>query len=91
MNTKQMFAIGAFGMGGYEKIIEFSCGVAGYICYSLSGYNGNFGDKTLLTQKNAAGKRSDGSDWVWPQDIVPARVYVGIKGYNVRSLCLPGA
>jgi hypothetical protein len=93
--TKELHAVGAFGMGGYEKIVEINCGVEGYVCFSLSGYNGNFGDATnpqniahVARKQAVSPKRTDGTDWVYPQDVVPARVYVGVKGYNVR-LFLP--
>jgi hypothetical protein len=91
--TKELHAVGAFGMGGYEKIVEINCGVEGYVCFSLSGYNGNFGGDAQkianVARKQAVSpKRTDGTDWVYPQDVVPARVYVGVKGYNVR-LFLP--
>ena len=83
--TKTAYAVGAFGMGGFEKIVEVNCGNTNYVCFSLSGYNGNFGSKDeQLTRKKAQtanNKRDDGTDFVYPQNIVPSRLYVGVKGY----------
>jgi hypothetical protein len=88
MAAGELWAVGAFGMGGYEKIVEFNCGVEGYVCFGISGYNGNFGGdakEALVSRKrNVQATRADGTPWVYPQDIVPARVYVGKKGYKVR-------
>lgn len=87
MAAGEMWAVGAFGMGGYEKIVEISCGVEGYACFAISGYNGNFGGSAwsaLVDRKKAQdATRADGTEWVYPQNIVPARVYVGVKGYKV--------
>jgi len=86
--TKQLHAVGAFGLGGWEKIVEFNCGDSRFTCFSPSGYNGNFGGsdmKTAIVNRMVAkqAKRSDGTDWVFPQNIVPARIYVGRK--NVKA------
>lgn len=90
--TKTAYAVGAFGMGGYEKIVEVNCGVAGYVCFSLSGYNGNFGaNSQLLARKNAAGKRADGTAWAYSQNVVPARIYIGVKGYTAAGAACGGA
>lgn len=83
--NKISYAVGAFGMGGFEKIVEVNCGHADYVCFSISGYNGNFGSDAKagqVTRKNAAGARDDGTDYVYPQNIVPSRLYVGVKGYK---------
>ena len=83
--TKTAYAVGAFGMGGYEKIVEVNCGNARYVCFSISGYNGNFGSKDEQLRRKKAqssnNKRDDGTDFVYPQNIVPSRLYVGVKGY----------
>merc|ERR1711920_114910 len=84
LKTHKAYATGVFTLGGFEKIVEFNCGIPGYVCFSPSGYNGAFG----LAEpeiRNALFKRQDGSDYAWPQDIVPARVYVGKKGYNAKG------
>lgn len=87
--TKTMYAAGAFGQGGYEKIVEMSCGVAGsYVCFAMSGYNGEFGNGAmpLLERKKAVSpKRSDGTDWVWTENVVPSRMYIGLKGYDAKG------
>jgi hypothetical protein len=87
------YAVGAFGMGGYEKIVENNCGVAAYVCFAISGYNGNFGANTALAaRKNTiSGNRVDGTPWVYAQNIVPARVYVGVKGYTQAGVACAGA
>lgn len=48
----------------------------------LLGYNGNFGDyDNVIDKRNAAyGNRSDGKPWVKPENVVPSRIYIGIKG-----------
>lgn len=46
-----------------------------------SGYNGNFGSyDAVIEKRNASYSRHDGKDFVKPENIVPARIYVGIKG-----------
>ena len=88
--TRKMYAVGVFGLGGFEKVVEFNCGHADFTCFSISGYNGNFGDsnatKAILARKKAVSpKRKDGSDWVYPQNIVPIRMYIGRKGYTEKG------
>ena len=88
--SRKMYAAGVFGLGGFEKIVEFNCGHEDFVCFSPSGYNGNFGGSdaktAIVNAKKATGKvRKDGNDWVYPQDIVPARVYVGRKGYDATG------
>lgn len=81
--TKTAYAVGAFGMGGYEKIVEVNCGTTTHVCYAVSGYNGAFGaNDPLLARKQATGKRVDNTDWAYAQNIVPSRVYIGVKGYK---------
>ena len=85
--TETLHATGAFGAGGFQKIVEFGCGTEGYVCFAISGYNGNFGYKKakeglLARRKEVEPLRSDGTEWVYPQHIVPARVYIGLKGYK---------
>lgn len=47
-----------------------------------AGYNGAFDNytKVLDARNEEYGPRPDGSDWVWTRDVVPSRVYIGIKG-----------
>jgi len=84
--TKTLYAAGALGLGGYEKAVEVNCGNANYVCVSPSGYNGNFGGDAKpgqVRRKQAKkAKRADNTDWVFPQNIVPARMYIGAKGYK---------
>ena len=89
MATKTAYAVGAFGLGGYEKIVEFNCGTPGYVCFGISGYNGAFGsgshDAMVARRQAISATRSDGTDWVFPQNIVPARIYVGLKVMQRRA------
>jgi len=85
--TKTAYALGVFTQGGFEKVIEFSADNEEYVAFSPSGYNGNiYGDNTaVLGRRNSQYTRSDGQPYVWPQDIVPARVYIGKKGYDEQG------
>lgn len=88
-DNKAAYPIAPIGMGGFEKLTEMSCGIEGYVCIVVSGYNGAFSvsDKDAWAAKrNAeAGKRSDGTDYAYPQNIVPSRVYVGKKGVDMNG------
>lgn len=80
-----MWAVAAFTNGGFEKIVEVNCKIAGHVCFSVSGYNGAFGGdirEEAVARRNAIKKRADGSDFPYPQNIVPARLYIGKKGFN---------
>lgn len=85
--TKTSYAVGSMTNSGFEKIIEFKSGHNDYVAFSPSGYNGNFGSyDALIAKRNALkGARSDNKPYVKPQDIVPARVYIGKKGYNAKG------
>lgn len=87
LSTMTAYASGVFTLGGFEKIVEFNCGHPDYVCFAPSGYNGNFGVSSPdeAARKNAMGKRPDGTDYVFTQYVVPARVYVGVKGYNAHG------
>ena len=89
MDKKTAWAVGAFGMGGYEKIVEVNCGTPHYVCFAVSGYNGAFNgasDAMVARRKAAYGDtRTDGEEWVFTQNIVPARLYVGVKGYTAKG------
>lgn len=82
--TGNMYATGVFTLGGFEKIVEFNCGHEGYVCFSPSGYNGNFGVSDA-SRKNAEGLRPDGQPYVWTQYVVPSRIYIGQKGRNAKG------
>lgn len=81
LSTFSMYAVGVFTLGGFEKVVEVNCGHPDYVCFSPSGYNGAFGVTTPLRE----GTRLDGTPYVWPHDIVPARLYVGKKGFNASG------
>jgi hypothetical protein len=85
--TKTAYAAGVFTLGGFEKIVEFNCGHSAYVCFAPSGYNGAFNvDRTAeAARKNTFGLRPDGTPYVFPQYVVPARVYVGVKGMNAHG------
>jgi len=87
LKTKAAYATGVFTLGGFEKIVEVNCGHPDYVCFAPSGYNGAFGvDHTAeAARKNAMGKRPDGTDYNFPQNVVPARIYVGVKGRNATG------
>ena len=79
--SKDFYATGVFTLGGFEKIVEVNCGIPGYVCFSPSGYNGAFGVAEPLRQE----LRPDGMPYVWPENIVPARLYIGKKGFNAKG------
>jgi len=85
------WALGSMTQGGFEKIIEFSTGEENYVAFAVSGYNGAFGGlktadfvarrQTLAGNRAASQAKADGTNaWVWPKNIVPARIYIGMKG-----------
>jgi hypothetical protein len=79
------YALGVMTQGGFEKIVEFSTGSTEYVAFSISGYNGAFSglNKTdIVAARNRMGLRDDGQPYVWPQNIVPARFYLGKKGFD---------
>jgi len=80
LSTRTIYATSAFTLGGFEKIVEVSTGTTDWVAFSPSGYNGAFGSQAKTTEKrNAQYTRSDGNPYVWPQNIVPARIYIGKK------------
>jgi len=86
--TKTAYAVGVFAQGGFEKIVEVNCGSPNHVCFAVSGYNGAFGisdPSFIVNKRNALGKRSDGTDFGWTQNVVPARLYVGVKGRNAQG------
>lgn len=88
VKNQAAYALGAFTQGGFEKIIEFSTEEGNYVAFSPSGYNGAFGATSSLFEAkrtSAYGARDDGSAYVYPQNIVPARVYIGKKGFDEQG------
>lgn len=86
-----MWAAGVFGQGGFEKLVELNPQHKDYIIIAPSGYNGDFTafeglgtDEEVqavpLKERNEKYKRDDGKDYVWPQNIIPHRIYIGVKG-----------
>lgn len=81
LKTDTAWAVGSMSLGGFEKITEMNPQHPDYVMFAMAGYNGDFsGTSAVLNAKNALGKRPDGSDWVWTENIVPFRMYVGVKG-----------
>ena len=92
VQTKSLHAVGALTMGGFEKSVELNPTSSDYVIFAVSGYNGNFDNsgivpgqtfipQNVLDLRNAQyGPRADGKDYVWTKDIVPYRIYVGVKG-----------
>ena len=52
------------------------------ITIDFSGYNGAFGsyDNVIANRNEAYGNRTDGKPWAKPQNVVPSRIYIGMKG-----------
>ena len=85
--TSKMYATGVFTLGGFEKIVEFNCGHADYVCFSPSGYNGAFNvASSEASRKNALTLRPDGTSYVFPKYVVPSRIYIGVKGKDAKGL-----
>ncbi|CAK0825224.1 unnamed protein product [Prorocentrum cordatum] len=71
-------------VSGFEKPSQFNADSTEYVAIAISGYNGAFGseDYMLANKKAMYGTRPDGTDWVWPENICPSRIYIGRKGYD---------
>lgn len=81
VHTRTAYAIGAFTLGGFEKIVEINPQNPDYVMFALSGYNGAFSGYTAaLEARNKEFKRDDGKPYVWTNNVHPYRVYVGVKG-----------
>jgi hypothetical protein len=93
VSTKTLYAIGAFSMGGFEKIVEINPMNPDYVMFAISGYNGPFDiddfpfegedyvpDYMSEMRTAAYGPRADGMNYTFTKDIVPYRIYVGVKG-----------
>lgn len=81
IHTKTAYAVGAFGQGGFEKFVEINPRHPNYVMFAFAGYNGQFGgNSAVLEARNREFMRADGKPYVWPENIVPFRIYVGMKG-----------
>lgn len=81
VKNKALHALGVFSNGGFEKIVEINSQHPDYVMFSISGYTGAFkGYDAELEARNAEYNRTDGKDYIWTNNIHPARIYVGVKG-----------
>ncbi|CAB9514235.1 WGS project CAID00000000 data, contig chromosome [Seminavis robusta] len=91
IQTKTLYALGGITQGGFEKIIEVNPQNPDYIILAISGYNGPFDindhvpDKlypeNMIEARNVEyGPRADGNNYTFTKDIVPFRIFVGVKG-----------
>jgi len=90
--SKTLYAVGSFTMGGFEKIVEINPTSPDYVMFGVSGYNGAFDIDTLIPDEDIIPQnvldlrdaeyapRPDGANYSWTKDIVPFRIYVGVKG-----------
>lgn len=76
------YAVGSVTVSGFEKIVEINPQHKDYVVLGLSGYNGAYsGNSAEIAGRNAEyGNRPDGTEYVNPQNICPARIYIGMKG-----------
>ena len=83
------YAVGSVTVSGFEKIVELNPQSTDYVVLSISGYNGayNNGGAEVDARNAEYGPRPDGSDWVNPQNVCPARIYVGMKGKMEDGTC----
>ncbi|KAL7577324.1 hypothetical protein ACA910_002062 [Epithemia clementina (nom. ined.)] len=82
------YALGVLTQGGYEKIAEINSMHSDYVVLAVSGYNGDFTGldrDTIVANRNSLYSRNDADpteSYVWTENIVPVRIYVGKKGYD---------
>jgi len=76
------YAVGSVTNSGFEKIVEMNPQHSDYVVLSISGYNGayNNGQAEIDARNAEYGQRPDGTDYVNPQNVCPARIYIGMKG-----------
>lgn len=76
------YAVGSVTNSGFEKIVEINPQHKDYVILGVSGYNGayNNGDAEIDARNAEYGNRPDGTPYVNPQNVCPARIYVGLKG-----------
>lgn len=84
LSTGAAHAVGVFTLGGFEKIVELNCGHPDFVCFAPSGYNGAFGYEDTY-MRNSVYSRPGGGQYVWPANVVPARLYIGRKGYDASG------
>jgi len=79
--THELWATAAFGLGGFEKIVEVNTGTTDFVAFAPSGYNGAFGGSfpQVVSERNSQYSRTDGKPYVWPKNICPTRLYLGKK------------
>jgi len=83
---KTSYAWGAGTVSGFEKPANFNSEHPDYVVVAISGYNGAYNNHAgILAAKRSSGARPDGNQWVYPQNICPARIYIGRKGYNAKG------
>ena len=76
------YAVGSVTNSGFEKIVEINPMHKDYVVLGVSGYNGayNNGDAEVDARNAEYGNRPDGTPYVNPVNVCPARIYVGMKG-----------
>ena len=76
------YAVGSVTLSGFEKIAELNPQHPDYVMLGVSGYNGDYtnGEREVDARNAEYGPRDDGNDYVAPENVVPARIYVGMKG-----------
>jgi hypothetical protein len=92
LDTKTLYATGVLTNGGFEKNVEINPQSSEYVIIAVSGYNGAFDNDKVIpgetlvpdhvtAMRNAEyGPRPDGKNFTWTNNIVPYRMYVGVKG-----------
>ncbi|EJK67681.1 hypothetical protein THAOC_11255 [Thalassiosira oceanica] len=75
------YAVGSVTVSGWEKIVELNPAHTDYVVLSLSGYNGAYNNpEGEIDGRNAEYSKPDGTDYVDPKNVCPARIYIGMKG-----------
>lgn len=76
------YAVGSVTNSGFEKIVEMNPQHKDYVILGVSGYNGayNNGDAEVDARNAEYGNRPDGTPYVNPVNVCPARIYIGMKG-----------
>jgi len=76
------YAVGSVTNSGFEKIVEMNPQHKDYVILGVSGYNGayNNGQAEIDARNAEYGNRPDGTPYVNPENVCPARIYVGLKG-----------
>lgn len=76
------YAVGSVTNSGFGKIVEVNPQHKHYVILGVSGYNGAYNNRNAeVDARNAEyGNRPDGTPYVNPQNVCPARIYIGMKG-----------